>query len=154
MTVLKQVRLLGTWSLLVTIPLVSAYAQTQTPASPSPATPPAAMRPQTVMPPAQQRANPPGTDSASSTMAGTKVIPLLGLSVFSLEGSKLGSVRGVEAGADGAITAIYLITGGFLGFGGKLVAIPVGKFTHDPEKIVVLMSVDEVARLPAVEEQG
>jgi hypothetical protein len=141
MTVLKQVRLLGTWSVLVTIPLVSAYAQSQTTASPSPATPPAAMQPQTVMPPAQQQ-------------AGTKVSPLLGLSVFSLEGSKLGSVRGVEAGADGAITAIYLITGGFLGFGGKLVAIPVGKFTHDPEKIVVLMSVDEVTRLPAVEEQG
>jgi hypothetical protein len=143
----KAIRLLGTCSALVSTALLSAaFAQTQTPASTSAAAPPAAMRP--------QQATLPKTPRDPSMLTASKASPLLGLSVFSLDGARLGNVRGVEAGADGVTSAIYLITGGFLGFGGKLVALPVGTFTHDPEKIVVHMSVDEVGRLPAVEEQG
>jgi hypothetical protein len=154
MTVPKPLGLLATATVLVSIPVLSAIAQTQAPASPSTGTPPATTRPEIVVPPAQRQVNPPAPRSEGSTTTATKVSPLLGLPVFSSEGSKLGSVRSVEAGTNGATTAIYLKTGGFLGFGGKLVAIPVGKFTQDPEKIVVHMSGDEISKLPAIEEQG
>jgi hypothetical protein len=55
---------------------------------------------------------------------------------------------------NGTTTAIYLRTGSILGFGGKLVAIPMGKFTHDVEKIFVHMSTTEIGKLPAADEQG
>jgi hypothetical protein len=149
MTVLKSVRLFGTAVVLVGTPFFSAVAQTQLPASPSTGAPPAATMPETVLPPAQRQLNPPVTRSDGATTATTN--PLLGLLVYSSEGTKLGSIRKLERGVDGTTTAIYLKTGGFLGFGGKLVAIPVGKFTQDADKIVVHMSGDEVSKLPAVE---
>jgi hypothetical protein len=148
MPVLKPVRLLGTTAVLVTIPLFAAIAQTQSPMSPSTGTPPAATKPETVLPPRQA---PPAT--RIDRTAATKVSPFVGLSVFSSEGTKLGTVRRVEAGTDGTTTAVYLKTGGFLGFGGKIVAIPVGKFTQDADKIEVHMSADQVSKLPAIEEQ-
>jgi hypothetical protein len=152
MVVQKPVRMLGTLVILIIIPLFSTVAQTQLPASSSAGTPPASMRQEIVAPPAQRQA--PATRGAASTAASTKARHLLGLSVFSSEGTKLGSVRSVAMGMNGTTNAIYLRTGGFLGFGGKLVAIPVGKFTHDVEKIFVHMSTKEISKLAAVDEQG
>jgi hypothetical protein len=151
MPVLKPVRLLGTATVLVTIPFFSAIAQTQSPMSPSTGTPPAATRPEAVLPPAQRQA-PQDTQIVRPTAA-TKVNPLVGALVFSSDGTKLGSVRSVKTDADGTTSAIYFRTGGFLGFGGKVVAIPVGKFTRNAAKIDVHMSADEVSKLPAVKDQ-
>jgi len=56
MTVLKPVRLLWTVAVLATFPLLSAIAQTQSPAPPATSPPPAATKPETTMPPAQRPA--------------------------------------------------------------------------------------------------
>ena len=64
-----------------------------------------------------------------SATAPAKVNPLVGLAVFSSDGSKMGTVQSVSAAPDGSVKAIHIKTGGFLGFGGKLVAIPEGRFT-------------------------
>ena len=79
---------------------------------------------------------------------------LVGLAVFSSDGNKLGAVHSVASGPDGNVTAIYLKTGGFLGFGGKVVAIPQGKFTHTADTIQVSMTADEVNKLPEAEEKA
>jgi PRC-barrel domain len=152
MAFLKAMRLLGTVTILVTIPLLSAIAQRQSSMSPSTGTAPAVARLETILPPVQ-RQTPPAIPIDRSTRAETKVSPLVGLSVFSSEGTTLGSVPAVETGTDGTTTAIYLKTGGFLGLGGKIVAIPMGKFTQDADKIDLHMSAAEVSKLPAVEEQ-
>jgi len=76
------------------------------------------------------------------------------LAVFSSDGSRLGSVHSVSADSDGKVKAIHIKTGGFLGIGGKLVAIPEGKFTRAGENIQLGMTVDEVSKLPEVKQQG
>jgi hypothetical protein len=153
MGILKPVRLLGTTAVLVAIPLFSTVAQTQSPMSRSTGTPPAATRPEVGLPPGQLQTQPtPPIDR--STTAVSKFNLLIGTLVFSSDGIKLGTVRNVETGADGTMTAIHFKTGGFLGFGGKVVAIPVGKFTPSAAKIDVLMTADEVSKLPALEDQG
>ena len=80
------------------------------------------------------------------------VAPSAGLAVLTSDGSKLGSIRSVKAGPDGKISAIYLKTGGFLGMGGKVVAIPDGKFTRKGDMIQLSMSADEVSKLPEATE--
>ena len=55
---------------------------------------------------------------------------MIGLAVFSSDGTKLGNVQSVVSAPDGKVTAIHIKSGGFLGFGGKLVSIPEGKFTR------------------------
>jgi hypothetical protein len=103
-------------------------------------------------PPAAQKPAPtPGDKSAT---APAKADPLMGLSVFSSDGSKLGSVQSVRSGPDGKATAIHIKTGGFLGFGGKIVAIPEGKFTKTGDRVQLSMTADEVSKLPEVMEKS
>jgi len=45
-------------------------------------------------------------------------------------------------------TAIGVKVGGFLGFGGHLVAIPDGKYNRLGDTIEINMTVDEVNKLP------
>jgi len=80
--------------------------------------------------------------------------PMIGLNVFSSDGNKLGSVQSVDAAPDGKVRAIRLKTGGFLGFGGKLVEIPEGKFTKSGDNVQLGMSSDEVSKLPEVKNQS
>ena len=148
MTVLKPVRLLGTAAILATIPLLSAIAQTQSPPPSDTSAPPAVTKPEAVTPPAQREAMPPTSPNQKTVAAPTTVAPTAGLAVLTSDGSKLGSIRSVKAGPDGKVSAIYLKTGGFLGFGGKIVAIPDGKFTRKGDTIQLSMSADEVGKLP------
>jgi hypothetical protein len=153
MSILKPIRLLGTTAVMVTFPLLSAIAQTQSPMSPSTGTPPTVVRPEMGLPPGQgqvQSARP----MDRSTTADTKVNPLIGALVYSSDGAKLGSVRSVETGTDGTTTAIHFRTGGFLGFGGKIVAIPASKFTASGARIDIHMSAVDVSQLPAVEDEN
>jgi sporulation protein YlmC with PRC-barrel domain len=83
-----------------------------------------------------------------------KVNPLVGLAVFSSDGSKIGTVQSVSAALDGSAKAIQIKTGGFLGFGGKLVAIPEGRFTKSGDAIQLGMTAEEVGKLPQVKEQS
>lgn len=145
---LKPVRLLGAVVVLAGMPLLAASAQTSTP---SPTTPPPATRPDPA--PIPPTATPPRATDKSVTAPG-KVNPLVGLAVFSSNGSKMGTVQSVATTPDGAVKAIQFRTGGFLGFGGKLVAIPEGRFTRTGDAIQLGLSTEEVGKLPEVREQS
>jgi hypothetical protein len=162
---LKLFRLVGAVVVLTGMPLLAASAQTQAPtppspgASPSDATKPDAgpMAPTAPMTrptnPAESPATAPRRTDKSATAPG-KVNPLVGLAVFSSDGSKMGTVQSVSATADGSVKAIQFKTGGFLGFGGKLVAIPEGRFTKAGDNIQLGITADEVSKLPEVKEQS
>ena len=141
MTILKPAALLLAISAIAGVSAVSANAQT------SPTSPPAATRPETApmpqTPPAQKPMPRPGDKSAT-----VPANPLIGLSVFSSDGSKLGTVQSVATAPDGKATAIHVKTGGFLGLGGKLVAIQDGKFTKSGDRVQLSMTADEVSKLP------
>ena len=55
---------------------------------------------------------------------------MVGLSVFSSDGSRVGDVRAVNVGPDGNVAALHIRTGGVLGFGARVVAIPEGRFAR------------------------
>ena len=59
-------------------------------------------------------------------------------------------VDSVDGEPDGRITAINITTGGFLGFGTWVVAIPGDKFQRKGAIVHVDFTADEVAKLPAV----
>jgi hypothetical protein len=77
---------------------------------------------------------------------------MLGLSVFSSDGSKVGDVRAVKLGPDGNVAALHVRTGGFLGFGGRTVAIPEGKFARSGPNLRLTFTAEEVNDLPEVKE--
>ena len=141
---LKQLRRVGVAAVLVSVPLLQASAQTTSPTppqSPAPTAPPPAAKP---MPP---------TQGQSVTTPG-KVDPLIGLNVLSSDGSKLGSVQRVKSTPDGKVEEIQFKTGGFLGFGGKIVAVPESKYTRKGDTIQLQMTADEVSKLPEVKDQS
>jgi sporulation protein YlmC with PRC-barrel domain len=75
---------------------------------------------------------------------------LVGLNVFSADGTRVGEVRSVATGPKGEIVALHIRTGGFLGFGGRIVAIPEGKFIRSGQSIRLDLDSDEVTGLPEV----
>jgi PRC-barrel domain len=159
MTTLTRLRLIGAAALVSSAAALSAAAQTQTPApettppavktepAPTPA-PPTGMKPSDAM---KTPAAPSATERQSAAPAKN---PMIGLNVFSSDGNKLGAVQSVDAGSDGKVRAIRLKTGGFLGFGGKLVEIPEGKFTKSGDNVQLGMTSDEVSKLPEVKNQS
>ena len=50
--------------------------------------------------------------------------------------------------------AIHFKSGGFLGIGGKLVAIPEGKFTRAGDNIQLGMTSEEVSKLPEIKKES
>jgi len=110
------------------------------------------MKPETSAPSVDRQTMP--SSPADRTEAHAKRDPLVGLAVISSEGSKLGNVRSVRTGPDGMATAILLKTGGFLGFGGRIVAIPANKFTRNGDSVHVGMTAEEVSQLPEAKEQS
>jgi hypothetical protein len=173
---LKPMRLAGAVVILAGMPLLtgSAQAQVQTPPSPNaqvqtPASPnaqvqtPASPNAQVQTPPSPSATRPSaGADTPAtaprrtdkSATAPGKTNPLVGLAVFSSDGNKMGTVHSVSAAPDGSVKAIHIKTGGFLGFGGKLVAIPEGRFTKSGDNIQLGISADEVSKLPEMKEQS
>jgi hypothetical protein len=77
---------------------------------------------------------------------------LIGLNVFSADGTRVGEVRSVSTGPAGDVIALHIRTGGFLGFGGRIVAIPGGKFIRSGQSIRLDLDSDEVAGLPEVKD--
>jgi sporulation protein YlmC with PRC-barrel domain len=77
---------------------------------------------------------------------------LVGLDVFSSDGTRVGQVRSVTTGAGGDVVALLIRTGGFLGFGGRTVAIPQGRFTRTGQTIRLDLDTDQVSGLPEVKE--
>ena len=74
--------------------------------------------------------------------------PEIGMPVFSIDGAKIGTVESMHATADGKVSAINITTGSILGFGLKLVAIPVSKLTVKDRYVRIEMTADDVAMLP------
>ncbi len=147
---LKPVRLLMLAVALTGAPLVvSAQTQPSTPPLPS-ASPPATQPEATPLPPAAVPQRPVDKSVTGPTMAKS----LVGLVVFSSDGSKMGTVQSVNAAPDGSIKAINIKTGGFLGFGTRLVAIPEGRFAKTGDAVQLGMTADEVGKLPEVKEQS
>ena len=152
MSILKPVRILGAVAIMASVPPIAASAQSLPPA---PSEPPAARKPETTpLPqtlPTQKPLITPRADKSVTPPA--KVHPLIGLAVFSADGNNLGSVHSVATDADGKVAAIHIKTGSFLGIGGKLVAIPEGKFTRSGVNVRLGMTAEEVSKLPEVKGQ-
>jgi hypothetical protein len=158
MTTLSRLRLIGAAALVSSAAALSAAAQTQTPAPDAQATPPAAKpEPAPTPPTGMKPAEPPKSPtmpSGNKQSAAPAKDPMIGLTIFASDGNKLGSVQSVDAGPDGKVKAIRFKTGGFLGFGGKLVEIPEGKFTKAGDNVQLGMTSDEVSKLPEVKNQS
>jgi sporulation protein YlmC with PRC-barrel domain len=178
MHALKLVRLIGTLTMVAATPVVLAVAaHAQAPAtSPTevmPGSPPVA-RPELPNRPQQVDPGRPATPTAPSTidqkpaMGATGRTPtapgtqaatdpkkdaMVGLPVFGSDGQKVGEVRDVKAATDGKVEAIHVKTGGLLGFGGKTVAIPAGKFNQSGQNVQLALTSDDVAKLPKLDEK-
>ena len=153
MSNLKRAKILAAAAFLAAAPLAFAAAQTTTSPPTSPTTSPPAARPESATPgttPSDTTRSPATPDKSAAMTASS----LVGLAVFSSDGSKISNVRSVTTEPDGKVKAIQFKTGGFLGFGGKVVSVPDGKFTRSGENIQLRMSADEVSKLPEVKEQG
>ena len=153
MSVIRLARIVGTASVVVALPLVTAMAQTQPP-PPAPASPPAATQPQTSVPPAVPQAPSPTTATDKKAAAPAALDELVGLSARSSDGTNLGTVYGVTMERGGKVTAIGVKVGGFLGFGGHMVVIPDGKFNRVGNTVQINMTADEVHNLPEAKKQS
>ena len=155
MQILKPARFASAVVVLVGLPLI-ASAQTQSPPpAATPSSPPAATTPAPTPAPAVRPTEPasPAVRSDKSATA-PKANPLIGLAVFSSDGSRLGTVQAVNAEPDGKVKAIHIKSGGFLGFGGKMVAIPEGKFTRAGDNVQLGMTAEEVSKLPEIKKES
>jgi hypothetical protein len=145
------IRLIAAAVILAGAPLLAASAQTQAPTPPSPGASPPASKPDAA--PTPPTAVPQRPADKSATAPG-KANTLVGLAVFSSDGNKMGTVQGVSTAPDGSVKAIHIKTGGFLGFGGRLVAIPEGRYTKAGENIQLGITAEEVGKLPEIKEQS
>ncbi len=84
--------------------------------------------------------------------AAPAVQSLVGKDAFSSDGSRVGDVRAVKTAPDGKVTALLLRTGGFLGFGGRMVEIPEGRFKPSTQDVRLDMTADEASKLPEVKD--
>ena len=148
MSVIRLARIVGTSGVILALPFVTAMAQTQTP-PPSPISPPAAIKPESSVPPTTAPTTPAERKATAPAAGGS----LVGLAVKSSDGTNLGTVQSVVT-EPGGKTAIGIKVGGFLGFGGHLVAIPDGKFNRVGDTVQVNMTADEVNKLPKTEKQS
>lgn len=150
MKTLKPLRLLGAASLL-SVSALAAMAQSTTEPSPPPAEKPPMAKPETS--PAPQTAPTPAPQTSPKvTTAPAAAHPMIGRNALSSDGNKVSDVRAVKTGPDGKVTAIQLKVGGFLGFGGKIIEIPDGKFTQKGDTIQLGYTSDELSNLPEVKD--
>lgn len=151
MSHLKLVRLVGVVVVLAGTAWQPVAAQTQAPSPPSPSAPPPTGRSEPMQqPPAAVQPGTPGKSAAAPHEAN----PLVRMTVVSSDGSKVGTVQSVSTAPDGSVKSLHVRTGGFLGFGARLVAIPEGRFTRSGDKVQLGMTADEVSKLPEVKEQS
>ncbi|MEO0730459.1 MAG: PRC-barrel domain-containing protein [Pseudomonadota bacterium] len=163
---------------LVAVALVSAAAFAPTPAGATDSTTkPGVTAPATGGANAQSSdpaSDPAGTLSGTTPNAGTlerapssgtatdstgqstdaRPVEMVGLPVVTSDGERVGDVEKVVANADGEMKEVLVKTGGFLGFGGKRVAIPVDKIATQDKSIRLTMTAKEVGSLPEVPAQS
>jgi sporulation protein YlmC with PRC-barrel domain len=140
------IRLLGAAALLS----VSALAAAQQTPAPDPSPP--AEKPPMARPESAPQTAPIPTPKNPATPPGASQANLIGLTVISADGSKVGDVRAVRAAMDGKVTALRVYSGGFLGFGGRIVEIPEGRFTQIGDVVRLSLTAEDVSKLPAVKD--
>ncbi len=140
MSIPKPQRALVALTAILGLSALAAAAQAPGP-TPS-ETPPAELSPEPGPGPNKRRAAPP-----SETPAGHQ---MLGLSVFSSDGSRIGDVSAVNTDPNGNVTALRVRIGGFLGFGSRIVAISEGRFARSGQDVRLTLTAEEVGRLPEV----
>ncbi|HWB46073.1 MAG TPA: PRC-barrel domain-containing protein [Hyphomicrobiaceae bacterium] len=141
----KSLPLIGTLALLTGAALSPvAQAQTTQPTAPNKAPPAGPTQSAPRAPTAT-----PGASGKSASQA-PKANSLVGMAAFSSDGTKVGTISREAKGPDGKVRAIRFKTGGFLGFGGKVVEVPDGKFTRTGDNVRLGLSADEVSKLPEV----
>ena len=148
MAKLKTARLLCAAATVGAWPLIAAAQQSpplQSPPTGAPALPKADPAPQVAPPPAKA----PGV-KPSEAPAGQG---LVGLNVFSADGTRVGEVQSVDTGPNGDIVALHVRTGGFLGFGGKVVAVPEGRFMRSGQSVRLDFDADQIDSLPTVKDR-
>jgi PRC-barrel domain len=141
MFLLKPPGVLGAAALLYLSALAAVAQQAPVPAPPDE---PAAAPEEAAPGPPKRRAAPPHEAPAGHDM--------VGLTVFSSDGSRVGDVRAVNVGPDGNVAALHVRTGGFLGFGARIVAIPEGRFARSGQDVRVTFTAEEVGNLPQVKD--
>jgi hypothetical protein len=114
------------------------------PAESPPAPTPGPSRTQPAPPPSKEPAVKPSEAPAGPS--------LVGLNVFSADGTRVGEVRSVSTDPHGDVAALHIRTGGFLGFGGRVVAVPQGRFIRSGQSIRLDLDAEEVNGLPEVED--
>ncbi|MDX2201825.1 MAG: PRC-barrel domain-containing protein [Hyphomicrobiaceae bacterium] len=75
---------------------------------------------------------------------------LIGREVFAKDQTRVGDVQKVVGNPDGTVIEIHIKTGGFLGFGGKMVSIHQDQFSMRGMYVQLQLTSDEVSRLPEV----
>jgi hypothetical protein len=85
---------------------------------------------------------------AASGLA-AKPAPAPGMAVVSSDGTKVGTVHTIDATPDGRVTAVNVSTGGFLGLGTRVVAVPEGRFTLADNVVRISMTADELNDMPS-----
>jgi hypothetical protein len=139
-------------TLLVSGSLIAAFWPTGADAQ-QPAAQPSQEQPAPSPAPGAVPSNPPRAVDPSETPAGhAQTQSLVGLVVFASDGTRVGEVRSVSAAPGGDIVALHVRTGGFLGFGGRIVAIPGSKFIRSGHSIRLDLDSDEVTGLPEVKD--
>jgi hypothetical protein len=129
---------------------VSAGAQQSAPPAETPATPRAEPKG-----PEQPRTDP-GTPTTKAPAVKPSEAPaeqsFIGLNVFSADGTRVGEVKSVNTGPGGDVVGLHIRTGGFLGFGGRIVAVPEGRFIRSGQSIRLDLDADQVETLPEVKD--
>jgi sporulation protein YlmC with PRC-barrel domain len=74
---------------------------------------------------------------------------LVGKDLYDVENERIGEVKDVVEGEGGEVEAVLLDVGGFLGIGGKQVAVPAYELQAEGDRIVTQnLTSDEVEKLP------
>ncbi|HEY1246592.1 MAG TPA: PRC-barrel domain-containing protein, partial [Hyphomicrobiaceae bacterium] len=129
-------------AMLAGMPCAHAQQTPAQPTQPAPAVPPGP--PGAKAEPGPQAAPEPPKAPAVRPSEAPAAQSLVGLNVFSADGTRVGEVRSVATGPKGEIVALHIRTGGFLGFGGRIVAIPEGKFIRSGQSIRLDLDADDV----------
>ena len=74
--------------------------------------------------------------------------PQQGMAVFSSDGHNVGTVKSVDATPDGRISAINVLSGGFMGFGGRVFTVPEERFGLVGTVVRIRLTAEEVQKLP------
>lgn len=94
----------------------------------------------------------PGATTATPPVTSSQPVTetLVGRDAYSQDQTLVGQVERVEKAPDGRIIAIFLKTGGFLGFGARLVTVPEDKFRMRGQNVQLQLTSEEVQKLPEV----